>query len=228
MTIIKKYLVIIVLQFSCSIGFAQSNDPGGAVFIAKPFGDISNCGPISALMLEKYSKPKRKIINLRNEIKKARSIVSVKKKQNSSYGWWRMDDVKKYLSNSNVIFSSKKIPRTLSVEDNEKYIISVLERGSVMLINVNMNDIPRGSTINKPYVTFPLLGKAWGHFLVIVGYKEINGKIFFDIHDSYSKKGRNRLFSGLNIVKAIKHYNHEIISVSKNNTLDEIWVNLLN
>lgn len=219
--------VISILLSSFSLIYAQSNDPTGDVFIAKQFGDVSNCGPISALMLEKYSKPELKIVDLRKEITKARSIVSGRRPEATTNSWWRMDDIKKYLKNSNVEFSAKKIPRTLSIKDNEKYMTSVLDRGNVMLININMNDIPRGSNVNKPYLTFPLLGKAWGHFLVIVGYKKINGKIFYDIHDSYSVKGRNRLFNGFNIVKAIKHYNHEVISVKKNSKLDDVWDSLL-
>ena len=227
MTIIKKLLLSTLLLFSYGISHAQSNDPGGTTFIAKPFGDVSNCGPISALMLEKYSKPELKIVNLSKKIEKARRIVSGRNIKTASNSWWRMDDVKKYLKKSNVSFTAKKIPRTLSFEDNEKYMISVLDKGNVMLINVNMNDIPRGSTVNKPYITFPLLGKAWGHYLVIVGYKKINGKVFFNIHDSYSVKGRNRLFNGFNIVKAIKHYNHEVISVKKGYKLDDVWASLL-
>lgn len=231
MTITKKSLLFLLLQFLLLLSFhssyAQSNDPNGATFISKPFGDISNCGPISALMLEKYSKPELKIINLKNRIDKARHIVSGKNNEASSNRWWRMDDVKKYLEKSNVKFTARKIPRTLSYKDNERYMTSVLDQGHVLLINVNMNDIPRGSKVNKPYLTFPLLGKAWGHYLVIVGYKKMNNKVFFDIHDSYSIKGKNRLFNGYNIVKAIKHYNHEVISVKKGYNLDDVWVSLL-
>jgi hypothetical protein len=86
-----------------------------------------------------------------------------------------------------------------------------------MIINVNMNDLPRqnGTTnIGKPYMTFPIPG-GWGHFLVIVGYQYNDNKLVFQIHDSVSNKGKNRLFYAANIVHAVKRYSPEIIVINK-------------
>ena len=58
---------------------------------------------------------------------------------------------------------------------------------------------------------------------MIVGYKEVNGKMAFEIHDSYSKNGKNRMFYANNIVKSINSYNPEVIFVKNTKTMDNLW-----
>jgi len=81
-----------------------------------------------------------------------------------------------------------------------------------------MNHLPLslGSGVGKPYFTVPFI--TWGHFLVIVGYEEVNGKMAYEVHDSYTKKGKNRLYYVDNINKAISRYNNELIVVAKTET----------
>lgn len=224
----KKNLFLIFLLFFYTSSSAQSNDPRGDIFLAKSFGDVSNCGPISALMLEKYSKPNLKISNLSKKIDNARSIVLGKNRNIvSNTGWWQMEDIKKYLQNKKVKYKSTEILGSQPVKTRKKLITSALDMGNVILINVNMNDLSRGVKTGKAYVTFPLLGKAWGHYLLVVGYRIINGSEFFEVHDSYSTKGKNRLFKALEIVKAIKRYNSEVLYVNKIHKLDDLWGGLL-
>jgi hypothetical protein len=117
-----------------------------------------------------------------------------------------------------VLMSNKQ-----SIENRKHEIISRLDRGGIALVNVNMNDLPQGSEVGKAYMTFPLLGKSWGHFLVVVGYKEVNGKMAFEIHDSYSKNGKSRLFYADNILNSIHNYNPEVLFVKNTKTMDNLW-----
>jgi len=83
--------------------------------------------------------------------------------------WWRMDDIKKYLQHMSVQYDKVIMTHTSSLKTREDHITTALKQGSAVLINVNMNDLPSGAEVGKPYLTFPILG-AWGHFLVIVGF----------------------------------------------------------
>ena len=216
-------LVIVSLMLFSTPAKAFSNDPTGQIFISKSFGDFSNCGPISALMLAKYINSDFAAGNLNTAIVKARKITMKDKSRDVDYRWWNMRDIKKYLTHMSVRYDEVVMRNNLSLENRKNEIVSRLNQGSVVLINVNMNDLPYNSEIGKPYTTFPLLGKAWGHFLVIVGYKEVNGHMVFEIHDSYSKNGKNRMFYAKNIVKSINSYNPEVIFVKNTKTIDNLW-----
>ena len=211
-----------LLLFSTPVK-ALSNDPTGDIFIAKSFGDFSNCGPISALMLAKYINSDFSSGDLNSAIIKARKITMKDKSRDVDYRWWNMRDIKKYLQHMSVQYDQVLMRNNQPIENRKNEIISRLNKGNVVLINVNMNDLPHDSEVGKPYITFPLLGKAWGHFLVIVGYKEVNGKMAFEIHDSYTKNGKNRMFYADNIVKSIHSYNPEVIFVKNTKTMDNLW-----
>jgi len=216
-------LMVMCLMLFSTPAKAFSNDPTGQIFIAKSFGDFSNCGPISALMLAKYINSDFSAGNLSSAIVKARKITMKDKTRGVDYRWWNMRDIKKYLQYMSVRYDEVVMRNNLPLERRKHEIISRLNQGNVVLINVNMNDLPYNAEVGKPYTTFPLLGKAWGHFLVIVGYKEVNGKMAFEIHDSYSKNGKNRMFYANNIVKSINSYNPEVIFVKNTKTMDNLW-----
>jgi len=218
-----KQLSVLIVLFTLFIGspsYALSNDPLGKIFISKTFGDFSNCGPISALMLAKYINADFSNDDLLTNIKKARKITAANK--NIDNRWWRMRDIKKYLQHMSVKYDEVIMTDSTSIEDRKEHIINALHQGSAVLINVNMNHLPQGSEVGKPYLTFPLLG-AWGHFLVIVGYEEVDGKTVFEIHDSYTKKGKNRLFYANHIMNSINRYNREVLFVKNTRTMDNLW-----
>ncbi len=219
---ILSLMVVSFMLFSTPAK-AFSNDPTGKIFIAKSFGDFSNCGPISALMLAKYINSDFRTSDLNADIIRARKITMKDKSRDVDYRWWNMRDIKKYLTHMSVQYDEVVMRNNLSLDKRKNEIISRLNQGNIVLINVNMNDLPYNSEVGKPYATFPLLGKAWGHFLVIIGYKEVNGQMAFEIHDSYSKNGKNRLFYANNIVNSINSYNPEVIFVKNTKTMDNLW-----
>jgi len=78
-----------------------------------------------------------------------------------------------------------------------------------------MNDLPKNAEIGKFYGTTRLFGR-WGHFLLVVGYKQVNGQLAYEIHDSYSNKGKNRLFYAKDINRAITRYQKKLLIVKRN------------
>lgn len=200
--ITKLFLSPFIFFLFISTGYAKSNDPFGDIFIPKNFGDLSNCGPIAALMVSKYTKKKLPTSTLSLNIQKARQSVQNNKESNR---WWRLSDIKKYFHHQDIDHTS------LTVTDSES-IKQQIDKNGVVIINVNMNNLSMGRKVGKPYFTFPIPG-GWGHFLLIVGYKEIGNKLVFDVHDSFLKRGNNRSYYADEILSALKRYNPELLVV---------------
>lgn len=197
-----SFLLLSLVPFN--LASAQSVDPFGDIYITKNPGDLSNCGPIAALMLSKFSKRGTLSEDLSANIQYARR--STQKNKNSNR-WWRMSDIKKY-------FAQEGIKNHLLKSQNKYTIKNQLDKNGAVIINVNMNNLSRGETIGKPYFTFPIPG-GWGHFLVIVGYKQIGGKLMYEVHDSFIKDGNNRLYNADEIQFALERYNPKMLVVQR-------------
>lgn len=198
-----------------------SNDPQGRMFIQKPFGDMNNCGPLSALMLTKFVKPHETYKNLNDEIDKARRTVQVEDEE-INYRWWSFRDIKKFLRHNNVSYSEMDTAHFRYAQSRSSKIVKTLIQGNVVVINIDMNDLPRDSEVGKYYTTTSLFGR-WGHFLVIVGYKKVNGQLAYEIHDSHSAKGKNRFFYAKHINHAITKYNKKLLLVNKTSSHQDIF-----
>ncbi len=201
---LKLCLPFLIVFFSFNIANAQSIDPLGNIYITKNPGDLSNCGPIAALMLSKFSKRGALSKDLMGNIQYARR--SIQRNPNSNR-WWSIRDIKKY-------FTQEGIKHRLITSRSRDTIKNQLDKKSAVIINVNMNNLSRGKNIGKPYFTFPFPG-GWGHFLVIVGYKQMGRKLMYEVHDSYIKGGNNRLYDADEIQFALQRYNPNILVVQR-------------
>jgi hypothetical protein len=203
---------------------ALSNDPDGEIFITKLPGDIVNCGPVAALMLAKYINADFGQDSLITSINKARKIVMDDKSQELEYSWWKMRHIKKYLQRMSVKYDRAILRDDQPLKERQEEIITKLNEGNVVLINIDMNDLSFGFEVGKPYVTFALPGIAWGHYLVIVGYEEVKGKMVFKIHDSFSKYGKSRRYYVDNILNSIHSYNPEVLYVKNTKvSMGNLW-----
>ena len=204
-TTIKLCLLFLLLSLTpFNLASAQSVDPFGDIYITKNPGDLSNCGPIAALMISKFSKRGTPSDDLSANIRYARQSTQSKP---TSSRWWRMSDIKKFLTREGI---NHRI-----LESQNKFTIkNHLDRNSAIVINVNMNNLSRGKNIGKPYYTFPIPG-GWGHFLVIVGYKQMGNKLMYEAHDSFIKGGNNRLYDADEIQYALERYNPKMLVVQQ-------------
>jgi len=204
-TTVKLCLTFLFISLlPVNLANAQSLDPFGDIYITKNPGDLSNCGPIAALMLTKFSKRNSLTNNLSQNIQYARRSTQ---KNQSSNRWWRMSDLKKFFTHERIKHYSLKVQNKYTIKNQ-------LDNNDAVVINVNMNNLSRGKYTGKPYFTFPLPG-GWGHFLVIVGYKQIGNKLMYEIHDSFIKGGNNRLYDADEIQYALTRYNPEILVVQR-------------
>lgn len=213
-------LAFFIFLATTPVNAYYSNDPQGEMFIQKPFGDLSNCGPLSALMLTKFAHGNKNVKNISDLIDDARMTVQKQEQKDISYRWWTFKDIRKFLKQQQINYSVVDTKDFRYAQSRSLKIVKSLVAGNVIVINIDMNDLKKDSEIGKFYSTTKLFGR-WGHFLVLVGYKKVNGQLAYEIHDSYSNKGKNRLFYAKDINEAISKYNKNLLLVKKPNITQE-------
>ena len=196
--------------------FAKASlDPKGELFVERTRGDTLHCGPLAAIMARRFADsdymPLDKTIQ---EIASVRGIVNdfLGLKRDEDFGrWWEFDDIETYLKFMGVKYEAVKITKE---RDTEKQIKDLLAKKQMVLVNVNMNHIPRGRSANKAYSTFYIPG-CWGHFLAVVGYQYQEGELYFEMHDSFSPNGRNRLYAAKYIVGSMKAFEPKFLHIKR-------------
>ena len=154
----------------------------------------SNCGPASVTMAIKWANP-----NFTGTAEGARNTYR------SDGGWWYTSDIMNYLTANNTSFSTYTFTPTS--------LVSLLNSGNIAILCLDMYYVrhlsePAWYRIDKFYVTE---NPEWGHFIVVKGYKIVDGIIWFEVYDPWSLnvtysdgslKGRDRYYRGEDIILA--------------------------
>jgi len=85
------------MSASAEAYYYYSNDPKGNMFLKRPYGDMVNCGPLSALMLKKFSNKSSSFEDIHGAIETTRMDVQEQDKEDLSYRWWSIRDIKSTL-----------------------------------------------------------------------------------------------------------------------------------
>jgi hypothetical protein len=111
-------------------------------------------------------------------------------------------------------FDSRRVQwKIAELRDKGQTIRECLDKEYILVVCVDMNLLPYNSNIyqytNRFYQTD---GFSAGHFLVIKGYKEVDGTLWFEAYDPYSAgqkypvngevKGKNRYYSAEHLSRA--------------------------
>jgi len=152
---------------------------------------LLNCGPASVTMAIKWFDK-----NFTGTGEDARNVY------HSSGGWWYTNDIIAYLDKYHVN------NRTIDL-DNISNLKDEIEAGNIVILCLDMFHVDYHKDpeyhVNKFYETN---GPGWGHFIIVKGYKEIDGKVFYETYDPYSfsksysiggLKGKNRYYSSSNL-----------------------------
>jgi hypothetical protein len=98
----------------------------------------------------------------------------------SSGGWWYTNDIISYLDKYNVNH------RTINL-DQISNLKAEIDAGNIVIICLDMFHVEYFKDpeyhVNKFYDTN---GAGWGHFMIVKGYKEIDGRVFYETYDPYS------------------------------------------
>jgi|GEM_PF-2322692 Bacterial surface proteins containing Ig-like domains len=156
----------------------------------------ANCGPSSVTMAIKWSNQ-----NFTKTAEDARNTYQ------PDGGWWYTYDIINYLTNN-------QTPHYVAQILNASHLTSQLDNGNIAILCLDMYYVRHNSLadhewrIDKFYYTGS--PKA-GHFIVVKGYKIVDGIIWFEVYDPWSTgqkyidgslKGRNRYYRAEDIILA--------------------------
>jgi len=147
-----------------------------------------NCGPTVVTMALRWSDS-----TFRQSATDARNAVR------PEGGWWYTNDIYDYLRKYGVTPLYYPLAVNLTRSEYEARIASLIDAGLLAVLCLDMyyvkeNPAPAERT-NRFYAAN---SKDWGHFILVKGYKVIDGKMWLEIHDPYSidKKYTNGQFKG--------------------------------
>jgi len=172
-------------------------------------GELSavNCGPTAVTMAIKWFNE-----NFTHTPQEARDIY------HSSGGWWFTDDIIGYLNKYSV-------SNYVIALDNVTAISHEIDDGNIVILCVDMYYVKYLNDpdyhINKFYSTNDT---GWGHFMVIKGYKNVDGRVYYEAYDPYSMnnsyldgalKGQDRYYLSSDLDKATNFWWDYAIVVDK-------------
>jgi hypothetical protein len=169
-----------------------------------------NCGPAVSTMAIKWADStfSKKPIDARYTIPE-------------NGGWWFVTDISNYLDLDNI--DNAWVPFTYANADS--VITSTIDHNNLAILCLDMyfatyNSVNSQHT-NKFYFTNSV---GWGHFLLVKGYKKVDGKLYYDIYDPYSDgrfyllgntlKGQDRYYLNSDIKKATAQWWQNAIIVA--------------
>jgi hypothetical protein len=145
-----------------------------------------NCGPASVTMAIKWYDE-----SFSGTTDDARNTYR------SGGGWWYTSDIINYLNNNSVGNF------TLRLSDINS-IVTEIDKGNILILCLDMYYITKSMNdawrVDKFYYTS---NPDWGHFIVVKGYKQLDGNMLLETYDSYSfgscysdntLKGKNRYY----------------------------------
>lgn len=171
-----------------------------------------NCGPTSTTMAAKWSNP-----DFSYSPEHARECY------NPDGGWWYTSDVDNYLTDNDIPHDF--IALSGDSTGTQQKIIQELNDGNILILCLDMfyirNESNKKWHVDKFYKTY---SKDWGHFIVVKGFKQVDGGIFFEVYDPFgyrqtysdgSFKGIDRFYRSSDIYKATSIWWNYAIVISE-------------
>ena len=121
-------------------------------------------------------------------------------------GWWHTDNIIDYLADNHTVHYVTSLTQV-------SHLINQFDDGNIAILCLDMyyvrNHIGKSEwRIDKFYSTS---AKYWGHFIVVKGYKIVDGIVWFEVYDPWSLgikyndgtlKGLDRYYRGEDIIQA--------------------------
>jgi hypothetical protein len=151
---------------------------------------LVNCGPASVTMAIKWA-----------DSSFSKTALQARQTYHPEGGWWFTTDIDNYLSNNNTTHAI--ISLNINADSTRDLIIRQLDHQQIIILCLDMDYVRLTGRddyrVDKFYQTSP----GWGHFIVLKGYRKIDGKTYFEAYDPYSfgfsntdhsLKGQNRYY----------------------------------
>ena len=148
-----------------------------------------NCGPASVTMAIKWANPDF-----------TKTALDARMTYEASGGWWYTGDIDAYLSDNQITHAI--VALTDQADSTAAVPKRQLMNDQIIILCLDMNHVRAASDTvyrtDKFYSTTP----AWGHFIVLKGYKITDGELYFEAYDPYSFGLKN----GDNTLKGVNRY----------------------
>ena len=163
----------------------------------------ANCGPSSVTMGIKWYQP-----DFTNTAEYARDTYP------EGGGWWWTYDIVNYLN----LYS---IPNTTSYFTGTNQLTGLLNQSNLLILCISTAYLTRDYTSEHRVGRF--YDYASGHFIVVKGYRVVDGNLFFEVYDpnnwhaSYADntpKGRNRHLQATDLANAIANWWNYLIVIA--------------
>lgn len=158
-----------------------------------------NCGPTSTTMAAKWAN---------------NTFAKTPEDARSAYrpegGWWYTSDIDAYLTNNNIQHYFINLGN--SIAGSGEIMLDQLNDGNILILCLDMYYISNGTDltwhVDKFYSTN---AEDWGHFIVVKGYKVVDGQLFIECYDPYCYnkkyndggfKGKDRYYRNNDLYKA--------------------------
>ncbi|MBD7912251.1 MULTISPECIES: C39 family peptidase [Clostridium] len=174
----------------------------------------SNCGPSSTTMALKWVNG-----NFNRTAEDARNTYR------SSGGWWYTDDVTNYLNLYNSRYSVKDLGKT--IPQGEVVLKDQLKQGNIAILCIDTSYLPYNSLSERRVGKF--YSYSGGHFIVVKGYRVVDGKTYFEVYDPNNwnehyrdgqEKGKDRYYLSKDLMNAeINWWNYAIVVQPQNSRL---------
>lgn len=160
-----------------------------------------NCGPAVVTMALRWSDPAFHL-----------SVTDARNTLRPEGGWWYTTDIYTYLRQFGVTAGYYPLPGSLSVAEYEAKIAEVIDNGYLAILCLDMYYV-KENTVSPQRTNrfYAANSQGWGHFILVKGYRIIDGKMWLEIHDPYSidnkytdgqLKGDRRYYDPAEIKKA--------------------------
>jgi hypothetical protein len=192
------------------VAYERSNDvPYSWYFDQQLSGQFANvnCGPTSVTMAIKWTSPDFD-----------RTPEDARGAYRPGGGWWFTNDIMNYLNDNG---TTNWFISLSSMGD----IRTEIDNGNIVILCLDMYHVSAGTKPNYHVDKFyDASTTGWGHFIVVKGYKEVDGHLFFETYDpnSYGAiyensvlKGRDRYYRSEDLDKATQLWWDYAIIVSK-------------
>lgn len=135
-----------------------------------------NCGPTVVTMALRWS-----------DSTFQRAVTDARATFHPEGGWWYTNDIYDYLRKFGVTPAYSSLAASLSVEEYQAKLARILDNGNLAIVCLDMyyvreNPVP----MERTHRFYTAGSKDWGHFLLVKGYKVIDGKMWLEVHDPYS------------------------------------------
>ena len=170
-----------------------------------------NCGPACAAMAVKWADP-----NFTGSAQEARNTYL------PEGGWWYTSNIAAYLDDHTISWSYWTLPNA----DNMK---SFLDEGNIIILCLDMYYVREvvGNTEWHKDKFYTTEAEEWGHFIVVKGYKVVDGIFWLEVYDPWSLqlryangilKGRDRYYRSEDLTQAIRIWWPYMIVINKQTT----------